>query len=175
APAWEPSAAKAAPPALNTSAATAQSPARRQARAEVRRTVDQVMGWGHPGPLIRRAGECSHSPPSASAGRILQSGRATRGVDGNAIANYLQQGYGGGEGLSAWLSHPCRTGDYPPLPVMQKLAGGAAAARLRSPKSSARSPRGRRGRCGRSSWPFLGRAISSRSATWIRAIGRPRS
>src|SRR4029077_8758520 len=124
------------------------------------------------------------SPLNPGEGRLFLveiaplRGNLTRPKDGmecHAIANYLQQGYGGGKGSSAWPFPPCRKSAHHPLRITPKRAGVAAAARRRCPKSLAPSPRGHAGRCGRSSWRFLARAIWWRSATWIPAIGRPRS
>ena len=94
----------------------------------------------------------------------------------HAIANYLQQGYGGGERIvSMAVSSVPQERLASPLRITPKRAGVAAAARRLSSEVFGSIRTRPPGRSGTSSSPFSGPAIWSRSATWIPATGRPRS
>src|SRR5262245_9115576 len=120
--------------APSTSRAMAQAPTLALRRAEDEVRSGQVIEGSS---LLNRGGR-----------RLFPEGKGPfRGIgpasalDGRAIANYLQEGYGGGAGSSAWPFPLCRKSGHLPLRITPKRAGVAAEARRPCPRSLGRSPR----------------------------------
>jgi len=114
APVLAPSAAKDAL-ALSTRAAIPQRPARKHPRAEMSRTIEQVMDWAPPPLNPPRRPIVPIGPKRFSIPGFLPTAGATRGADYDAIANYIcNKVMEVAEEVSVWLSRLCRKSDgYP--------------------------------------------------------------